>query len=246
MKQARIHYNLAESRLKGSVQLADYVFAMQEYRKSQALGSVMAGERVAMLMRSLSTDPTLKEHYRETLIQAKDGDVEAQFLVAQMCEYGVGLQADFSRALFWYKKADEQDHGAAQNRLAELYSEGLIQIDESVSEKQVFKWIQSAANNNQPEAQLKLAAIYMQGNTLIEKDVFKAFQWYERAAKNGLAEAQMQTGMMLKEGQGVKQDYDKALFWFEKAVAQGYEPAVSQAKEVNTILDDIFLQNFKY
>lgn len=246
MNQAQVHYNMAESRLKGSVKLEDYVLAIQEYRKSQLLGSVMASDRLVQLMRTLPADPTLQALYRDKLAKAKEGDVEAQYLVAQMCEFGIGVNADFARAVFWYKQADELDYGAAQNRLAELYTQGLIAIDESVSETRVFEWIQSAAKNNQADAQYKLAKIYRDGGVLVTQDEAKAFYWYEQAAKNGLAEAQMESGLMLKEGKGVKQDYDKALYWFEQAEKQGYEPAVEQVKEVNTILDDIFLQNFKY
>ncbi|MCI7046793.1 tetratricopeptide repeat protein [Helicobacter sp.] len=44
-------------------------------------------------------------------------------------------------------------------------------------------------------------------------------------AKQGDAEAQFLLGLMYDQGQGVKQDYEKAAEWFSKAANQGYAKA---------------------
>ena len=48
-----------------------------------------------------------------------------------------------------------------------------------------------------------------------------AAKWLESTANWGLAEAQYELGSLLVQGLGVTRDYDRALAWFEKVVAQG-------------------------
>jgi len=43
--------------------------------------------------------------------------------------------------------------------------------------------------------------------------------WYQKAAEQGDMEAQLKLGDMYLTGQGVKQDYQQAAFWF-RAVAK--------------------------
>ncbi len=47
-------------------------------------------------------------------------------------------------------------------------------------------------------------------------------KWYRKAAEQGYAKAQYNLGNMYREGEGVKQDYAKAVRWYTKAAEQGY------------------------
>ena len=44
---------------------------------------------------------------------------------------------------------------------------------------------------------------------------------YQKAAEQGDASAQFNLGVMYYDGQGVKQDYFKAVEWYQKAAEQG-------------------------
>jgi uncharacterized protein len=55
----------------------------------------------------------------------------------------------------------------------------------------------------------------------------KGNELYERAASLGFAMAQYNLGNNYVSGQGVKQNYAKAAYWFEKAAQQGYREAQS-------------------
>ncbi len=57
--------------------------------------------------------------------QAKAGDPEAQYYVAQIYEQGLGLAADYSTAAHWYRQAAEQGYSPAQIGLGYLYEKGL-------------------------------------------------------------------------------------------------------------------------
>lgn len=237
-------YLRAENALREASANQNYAKAIELYRQASAAGHQRAQERLAWLLNYLPTEPSLADRYRRELARAKEGHLEAQFLVGEMCEYGIGVEADFKRAMFWYRKAARANSGQAQNRLGELYAYGIIGEADSINEQQVLQWIQAAAANGQADAQLKLAKRHLEGRGL-KKDSQQAFYWFEQAANNGNAYAQMQAGYMLKQGEGVKQDYEQALYWFEKAEKQGYVGAQKEVKAVNYILDEIFLENFK-
>lgn len=237
-------YLRAENALREASADQNYAKAIGLYRQASEAGHQRAKERLKWLLGYLPTEPSLSDRYRRELARAKAGHIEAQFLVGEMCEHGIGVEADFKRAMFWYRKAAKANSGDAQNRLGELYANGSIGEADSINDQQALQWIQAAAANGQADAQLKLAQRHLEGQGL-KKDSQKAFYWFEQAATNGNAYAQMQTAYMLKHGEGVKQDYERALFWFEKAEQQGYAGAQEEVKAVNYILDEIFLENFK-
>ncbi len=246
--KAKRHFRQAEDYLSGHAGEKSYPLAIKHYQKAQQLGSVKASKKLKWLNGYLMNEPSLKKRYRRDLMLAKEGDKNAQFRVGEMCEYGMGVAPNFKRALFWYKKAASKNSGPAQLRLGQLYSDARIGQDQAVNEQQALMWLKSAADAGQGEAQFKLAqwhqaqAQQAQGNV---EELKSAFYWYEKSAQAGLAEAQMQAGLMLKKGEGTAVDYEQALHWFEQASEQGHPSAAEQVKEVNTILDDIFLENFE-
>jgi len=56
------------------------------------------------------------------------------------------------------------------------------------------------------------------------KNYKTAFKEYLPLAEAGNAEAQYRIGRMYRFGLGRNQNYDKAMFWFKKAVKSGYRP----------------------
>jgi len=74
--------------------------------------------------------------------RAEDGDVEAQFHVAQIFERGLGVAPDYASAATWYTRAAEQGHGPSQVSLGYLYEEGLgVEADEVAA----LNWYRQAA-----------------------------------------------------------------------------------------------------
>ena len=56
---------------------------------------------------------------------ADGGDAEAQTVVGEIYEKGLGTPPDYARAASWYRKAADQGHARAQFNLGTLYEQGL-------------------------------------------------------------------------------------------------------------------------
>ena len=57
------------------------------------------------------------------------------------------------------------------------------------------------------------------------KTIIKRLNGLLKPPIKGFAEAQFSLGVMYDEGQGVRQDYYKAVEWYTKAAKQGYADA---------------------
>ena len=78
------------------------------------------------------------------------------------------------------------------------------------------------AESGDLDAQRSLALFYYAGEDAgIEADYVKSRKWALIAANRGNSEAQSLLGELYSKGLGGEQDYDKAIYWYEKAVAQG-------------------------
>ena len=59
-----------------------------------------------------------------------------------------------------------------------------------------------------------------------EKKFEEAFRYYALAADQGLTDAEHNLGCCYQDGEGTEVDLGKARYWFERAAAKGYEPAI--------------------
>jgi hypothetical protein len=59
------------------------------------------------------------------LLQAEQGDPEAQHYVGVIYQKGMGLEPDYAKAAEWYAKAAEQGYASSQVSLGYLYEQGL-------------------------------------------------------------------------------------------------------------------------
>jgi len=149
---------------------------------------------------------------------AEQGDVEAQFKLGIMYQYGYGVTPDDKQAVEWYQKAAEQDYAEAQYFLGLMYADG-NGVTKDVS--QAVKWYQKAADQGDAEAQSNLVAMIANGRGAAQDDGELVAQ-YQTAAEQGDAKAQYNFGKMYKIGRGVTKDYKQALMWYQKSAEQGY------------------------
>ncbi len=73
---------------------------------------------------------------------ADQGDAEAQCLIGNMYQLGLGLEKDILEAIKWYKKSAKQGYGVASNNLAEILMVGEQGID--IAQAEAEKWYQKA------------------------------------------------------------------------------------------------------
>ncbi len=73
---------------------------------------------------------------------ADRGDAEAQCIVANMYELGLGLERDILEAVQWYKKSAAQGYGVASNNLGTIFMSGNVSIAIDRIEAEI--WYQKA------------------------------------------------------------------------------------------------------
>jgi len=94
--------------------------------------------------------------FKLDLMQAKDGNAEAQHSLAARYEEGHGVEADLAQAVAWYRRAADQGHAPAHFKLGQLYEEGRGVPQDS---RQALIWYTSAAEMGDRNARERLKAI---------------------------------------------------------------------------------------
>lgn len=141
-------------------------------------------------------------------VSAEMGYTDAQWLLAQIYAYGMGVEKNMEQSNMWLKKAAENGLAVAQYWLARLY-------DSQGNPEERDKWLYRSAQQGEPKACVDFAAILNQ-----EGDSALATAYYLKAAEAGDAVAQYLVGKAYFKGKGVKQDYTKAFYWFGEGAKQ--------------------------
>lgn len=103
-------------------------------------------------------------------------------------------------------------------------------LDEALNAMRLQQWkraINAAtppAEKNVPQALMILAKLNFDGNGA-PKNEKKALSLYLKAANQGYALAQLSVAVLYETGKGTVPDINQALYWYEKAAAQGDEGA---------------------
>ena len=142
---------------------------------------------------------------------AVQGEGIAQSYLGRMYAEGHGVKQDYAKAREWYFKAAANGEGVVNNKynLGVLYAKS---HGANLDWAQTGEWYLNAEN---AEDVKKLLAQYKYNLGLIQK-------CFEEAATEDNADVQDFLGWMYLLGEGVQQDYAKALEFFEKAAAKGH------------------------
>ena len=164
----------------------------------------------------------IKNNYQEALPLLRPfseiGDVTAQLLIGVIYYYGDdSVKKDYGEAIKWLRKASKRGVSPAQWTLGIMYSKGLGIKRDLVK---AAKWYLRAAEQGDASAQLELGDMYENGKGGLKVNKVKANNLYRLAAEGGDGKGQLLLGVNLWHGNGVIQDYEEALFWFRKVVAQ--------------------------
>ncbi|MFQ6022432.1 MAG: tetratricopeptide repeat protein [Acidiferrobacterales bacterium] len=152
---------------------------------------------------------------------SQQGEREAQFLLGIVYSNGLGVQADMTEAVHWYRLAASQGHIEAQYNLGVAYSQGTGVVADALA---AAGWYRKAALQGSTDAQFNLGLLYAQGDG-VSKDMSQAAKWWHQAAVHGDAAAQYALGLMYVRGDGVDQNITEAVKWWYLAAAQGFERA---------------------
>ena len=101
-----------------------------------------------------------------------------------------------------------------------------------LSDRKAYDLYKRAADAGYHRGYLMIAFCYLEG-IFVEEDNAKALQWFEKGAEAGNLLAMYNAASMYEEGEdGVKRDLKRAKYWYQKAAAEGYEPAVNALKRM--------------
>lgn len=179
---------------------------------------------------------------------ASQGDAQAQYSVAYLHLYGLGIDKNKDKALFWIKKSAEQGFENAKTALKILNiskdnnyrelsryksktkkdnitintkeREGVIEKKKVRSKKQLSKQV--------PSKEFSLVEKYYN-----QKQYKKVYNIIQPMAEQGNSRAQYTLGYLYTFGLGVNKHKDLALFWIKQSAKQGYKNAQIALKGLN-------------
>lgn len=119
-------------------------------------------------------------NYQHQITLARKGNAENQYQVALCYYYGLGVDVDAEKALYWLKQATAQTHLNAMYQLAEFYN----RHDKNSDPALAMEWYKKAAAKDHVKAQLRLAEMYVKGNG-VKQDYIEAYKWFYLAGMFG-------------------------------------------------------------
>ena len=152
---------------------------------------------------------------------ADQGAAAAQYKLAGLYQFGLGVDRDSALAVTYIRKAAEQGWAEAQSSLSDLYAVGQGVPQDYA---QAVIWGRKAAEQGLAVAQYNLGYSYESGQG-VPQDYAQALVWYRRAADQDFATAQYALGLLYDQGLGVSQDYGQAIAWYKKAADKGLDVA---------------------
>lgn len=137
--------------------------------------------------------------------------------------YALTAAAEINETLHNYDKATE-----LYNKAASLGDKKAAKASKKAQD--TAKYVKSA-DSGDPEAQYQAGLAYKKSSD--NADLQRAFDLISKSANQEYAQAQFTLGEMYEKGDFVRQDYDQAIKWYEKAASHN----ILQA---NTCLGDIY------
>ena len=175
---------------------------------------------------------------RALLPLANDGDANAQVILGNLYEQGLGVKQDYQSALSWYQKAGDQGSAEGQYNAGLFYFNG-TGVDQDY--RAAYEWFSDAADEKSIEGAYMLGVIYHEGHG-VAINFEQARHWFLTAAKQGYANAQLMYAFMLQAGFGAPSDPAKAMVWAKIAEINGAENSIKVSIPSGMTLSDLEIE----
>jgi TPR repeat protein len=155
-------------------------------------------------------------------VLAKNGDVAAQYALAQHFNGATGQAQDLRQALFYTQAAAEHGHAQAQLDLAFVYLNGNEQVPKDLAAS--YRWFAKAATRGSVIAQCMLGDFHMNGWGGARQDAREAVRRYQKAADTQdrcAPKAQFELYQSYRYGKGVRQDRAIAIGLLKRSAEAG-------------------------
>jgi TPR repeat protein len=176
---------------KGS---GNVVAAAEAFGQAADAGHAEAAYEMGLLLK-IGRKPIaqdLPRSQRLFLQAAEQGNIPAQYQVAQMFAQGVGVAPNCTQAIGWAHKAAEAGLPAAALLLGEL---NMADCEGSKNPQEAARWFRVAADKGLANAQFSLGVLYMTGEG-VPKDLNQARKWLTAAASKGNTSARFYLGRL--------------------------------------------------
>ncbi len=139
---------------------------------------------------------------------AKEGDVEALFMIGSYYDKGFGVIQDKSKAFEYYNKAATLGYLKAQYTTGVCYYEG-----NGVSRDlyKAIEWLEIAVHEGDGPSIYKLGEIYY--NYFTPENIDRAIYWFNKA----IAYDNVKSEYMLGQCYEKLKDYETAIYWYIKS-----------------------------
>jgi len=155
--------------------------------------------------------------FESLLKSAEQGNLDAQFILAQAYEVGNGIEKNLDLAFFWYGQAANAGHVPAQFFLGAMYASSR---GTPLNLPKAVHWYRQAAAQGYPDALYPMAYVYEHGLGGVEQDNEQALAWYRQAADTGNAFAFLRLAQAYRRGElGLPIDAEQARIFEEKQKA---------------------------
>ena len=153
--------------------------------------------------------------------EAHKGNAQAQYILGQIYQRGIGTDKDEELAIHWYKKASKQKFSAASYNLGAHYDrEAWLTTHAPLKNKRykiAFDWFKTSAEQGNTDAIYKVGEYFLFGGQGVPKDYKQAAEWFKKAVDKSHPEAYYQLSRLYYHGHGVTKDFDKAADLSKKA-----------------------------
>ena len=200
--------------------------ARETYERAVKAGSLEALASLGQLL--LNTDFSAEGQKRglEMLEQAAEaGQVAAANRLAEIYLGGLGVDPDVEKALHYYGVGLINDSEGAVVGLGDALRTGTRQL--APNPKVAMDLFQRAADKGEAGAMRRIASMYLNGEA-VAQDVVRAEQMLTELAEAGDAQSFVDLGDLYREGTFVTADMPKAVGFYEKASALGFNAGTTR------------------
>lgn len=154
-------------------------------------------------------DTFYSEDFMKTMLLAKQGDIQSQFVIGMKYDLGMGVPKSTKDAERWYRSAAEKGLAIAQFHLGAMYELGDIVAEKGIhmtaqerSYAASSKWYRRASSQGNKDAEFRLAALAERRHEYLgtqkESPRSRSLIWAS-LAREGNASAQYRLGLALSE-----------------------------------------------
>jgi hypothetical protein len=179
-------------------------------------------------------NPNAIDYFRRS---AELGFAPAQVVLGYFYDTGHAVTADPREALEWYKKAAHQDDPLGQWLVGRMIYAGLVPLRD-LNEAQT--WLEKSSSHGDPFAE------YLLGSIALERsDYAGSANRFRQAAEQGLPQAQRALAQLLRDGQGIPQDYSGAYVWLLMSYDGGLRAATPDLQALEAELSSTQVESAK-